>query len=248
MPLEKIEVRPAYKIVFDEIEQRIAAGEFPIGQQLPTETELSETLGVNRSTIREGIRLLEENGLVERRAGRRLFVTVPRVADLATRSSRAMVLNKVTFQELWEVMMVLEPEAARLAAGSMSDRQLALLEHNVRRTREAVREKRSLVELDSEFHVLISEASGNRVIQLAREPIGTLLYAANDIMMPKVPQSGRRLLEAHEAILAGLQARDQEQVELWMRRHISDFRRGYDLAGLDMLAAVTLPRTQTSND
>ena len=103
---ERIVPRPAYKVVSDAIEAKIAAGELKVGDRLPTEADLSSALGVNRSTVREGIRLLEESGIVERRAGRRLFVVVPSTFDLAERTSLALQLARISFRELWEVMMV----------------------------------------------------------------------------------------------------------------------------------------------
>jgi DNA-binding FadR family transcriptional regulator len=237
----RLDLRPAYKTVFDALEGRIASGEFAVGQQLPTETTLSSQLGVNRSTVREGIRLLEEAGLVERREGRRLFVAVPRAADLATRASRAMILSRVTFRELWEVMMVLEPEAARLAAKGINDKAIERLRSNVDATRNAVKVRSSLVDLDNEFHSLVAEATGNRVLQLSRESIGPLLHDANDSMMPRVAQAGERLLTAHRGILEALEARDGEAAASWMSKHIADFKRGYALAGLDFNQPVPLP-------
>lgn len=242
VPLEKLDVRPAYKVVFDEIERRIADGQLAIGDRLPTEIELSTTLGVNRSTVREGIRLLEENGLAERREGRRLFVTAPRAADLASRASRAMMMNKVTFRELWEVMSALEPMSARAAASRISERGLDRLRENLEVTRDALARRRPVASLDNQFHALIAEATGNRVLQQSRETIGPLLHAADDLMMPLVPQAGSRLVEAHANIVNALARRDPVEAGVWMARHIDDFRRGYDIAKLSMDEPVRLAR------
>lgn len=234
MDYERIVPRPAYKIVSDAIEAKIAAGELKVGDRLPTEADLSSALGVNRSTIREGIRLLEESGIVERRAGRRLFVVVPNSSDLAERTGLALQLARVSFRELWEVMMVVEPLTARMAAERASENDLRRLRAVVDATETALSSKLPLPNLDNEFHDLISEAAGNRFLELHRGTINIVLQRANEVMMPLVPQSGQRLLVAHKQILSSLEMRDPARASEWMRRHIADFRRGYEFARLNV--------------
>lgn len=113
---ERVKVTPAYKAVSGVIEQCIVRGDLKPGVQLPTEQDLAQQFGVNRSTVREAIRQLEQEGLVERHASKRLHVTMPGVYDAAPRAARSLLLHQVTFEELWQVALVLEPQAARLAA------------------------------------------------------------------------------------------------------------------------------------
>ena len=91
--------------------RRIRPGE-PIG----TEAQLVQQFGVNRSTVREGIRLLEQSGLIHRDSGRRLTASLPHYSRLATRMSRAMLLHEVTFKELWEATTALEIATVEQAA------------------------------------------------------------------------------------------------------------------------------------
>jgi GntR family transcriptional regulator, transcriptional repressor for pyruvate dehydrogenase complex len=102
LPLfERVKVLPAYKAISELIEQRIVSGEIKPGVQLPTEQELAQQFGVNRSTVREAIRQLEQEGLVERQGSKRLQVTMPGVYDAAPRAARSLLLHQVTFEELW---------------------------------------------------------------------------------------------------------------------------------------------------
>ena len=68
--LARLERAPTYRLVYDAIEREIAAGRLKIGDPLPTEMELADQFAVNRSTVREGIRLLEQSGLVTAASGR----------------------------------------------------------------------------------------------------------------------------------------------------------------------------------
>ena len=110
------EAVPVYRGVANTIGERILRGEWPIGSGLPSETALAQTLGVNRSTMREAIRVLEENGMLRRPGGKRLFVSAPRDAEVAKRMKAAMVLQEMSFLELWEAMHCIEPAITAAAA------------------------------------------------------------------------------------------------------------------------------------
>ncbi|MEX2520905.1 MAG: FCD domain-containing protein [Paracoccaceae bacterium] len=230
---DAIESMPAYRQVFEAIEREILEGRLRIGDRLPTETDLSARLGVHRSTTREGLRLLEQSGLVERRTGRRLYATAPRANDLSTRASRALTMEKISFDGLWKLLLALEPAAAAAAAAVVAPAEIEALEDNVAQTAAAVEAFESVTALDLEFHAMIAEATRNAAWRLAREPAAMLLFPANERMLPLLKQSGARLLTAHRRILAALKAGDAQGAEDWMRRHINDFRRGYVLAGFD---------------
>jgi DNA-binding FadR family transcriptional regulator len=234
---DRIAAIPAYRIVYEAIEKQIMAGRLGAGDQLPTETELAEQFGLARHTVREGLRLLEESGLVSREGGRRLFVKAPHYAELAPRVSRALVMQRVTVEELWEASMTIEPGAAARAARRIDDDQIEQLEANLQKMEEEFAAGNSIIDLDIEFHTLVAEIAGNRALLLAREPISQLFYPAlarlfaHPLNHDKGPQ---RLIDAHRRILAGLKARSSEAAELWMRRHIVDFRRGYELCEFNL--------------
>lgn len=237
----RLDVPPAYKVVYEAIETEILAGRLQPGDQLPTETALAEQFGVNRSTVREGIRLLEQSGLVRREAGRRLHVSLPHYTELAPRVSRAMVMQRVTFRELWEVCMVLEPQAAVDACKKITPEKLAPLERNRDAMATELEAGNSITALDVQFHALVAEATENKALLLAREPISLLFYPAVHVLFEKEETgaiAGRRLVEAHTRIVDALRARDVETVHTWMTKHIVDFKRGYDVCGLDIDAPV----------
>ncbi len=237
----RIERAPAYRLVYDAIEKQIYAGKLRVGDPLPAETTLAEQFGVNRSTVREGIRLLEQSGLVEREGAKRPRIAVPHYLELASSASRALVLASITFRELWEASALIEPMMAEIAADNIRDGDLDRLKENIRRMEEAVRliEAKEVynvddfVGLDREFHEILAHVSGNRVLILAHEPITKLFIPAGRIILPRL-QTWRRVLDAHRFIHERLAARDRAGARDWMRRHMNDFRKGYELTGLDL--------------
>lgn len=125
---DRVKRAPAYKIVADELLKAVVERELRPGDMLSI--ELAEQFGVNRSTVREGIRHLEQTGLVERQ-GKRLVISRPSYHTLGDQVSMALVVHDVTFQELWDVKMALEPLAASLASASASPAHLARLRENL---------------------------------------------------------------------------------------------------------------------
>src|SRR5688572_14280536 len=131
---ERIKPRPAYERVAEAIERKILAGRLRPGDPIGTEADLVRQFGVNRSTVREGIRLLEHGGLVHRDSSRRLAVGLPHYDRLASRASRALILHQVTFRELWEATMALSLASIELAVERATPEEIAALEANIAAT------------------------------------------------------------------------------------------------------------------
>lgn len=229
-----IHVAPAYQQVAEAIEREIVTGRIRPGEPIGTEAQLVKQFGVNRSTVREGIRLLEQGGLIRRDPSRRLLASLPRYNRLATRISRALVLHEVTFRELFEASMALEVASVEQAVEHVTDAQLAELDLNQARMQAAIGDPAALSELDTEFHTLIAKASANRVLQLAREPASLLFFPTTELICRFVAEGPARMIEAHGRLIDALRRRDAEAARLWMRRHVKDWGKGFERAGREL--------------
>ena len=230
----RISSTPAYRLVAQAIERRILSGGMRPGEPIGTEAELVKQFGVNRSTVREGIRLLEHDGLVRRAANRRLAVGLPHYDRLATRSTRALILGEATFRELYEAAMALQMATIEAAAERATPVMMVAMEENLTRTARVLDDPAAVAVLDTEFHALIGKASGNRVLQLAREPSDLLIFPTTRLVLIQVKEGPARLLEAHRRMLDAIMRRDKEAARLWARRHIDDWRKGFERAGNDL--------------
>jgi DNA-binding FadR family transcriptional regulator len=230
----RISSTPAYRLVADAIERRILSGRMRPGEPIGTEAELVKQFGVNRSTVREGIRLLEHDGLIRREPNRRLAVGLPHYERLATRSTRALILGEVTFREFYEAAMALQMATIESAAERATPALLAAMEDNIVRTSKVLGDPSAVAELDQEFHALIGKASGNRVLQLAREPSDLLVFPTTKLVLSQIKEGPARLLEAHRMMLDAITRRDKDAARLWARRHINDWKKGFERAGNDL--------------
>ncbi len=244
MPLPRLKIARAYEAVQQALEEAILSGALKPGEPLPIETELAEQFGVTRHTVREGMRALEQSGLVKRDAGRRLHVTRPTHDALAAQSSRALQMQQVTFREVWEVATRLELLAIDLLDGKVDDALIARLDVNVAEMAAALAEGRSITALDVEFHSMLAQATGNRVLLMSREPVSLLFYPSLDRLFvnPRTRDlSPARLIAAHRKIVEGLRNHDFAEARRWMERHMADFRRGWEYAGLELDEVVHSP-------
>lgn len=230
----RISSMPAYKLVAQAIERDILSGKLRDGEPLGTESELATQFGVNRSTVREGIRLLEHGGLIRRDSSRRLWIGVPGVEGLAERMTRALVLHEVTFRELYEASLALQIATMEAAVERATEEQIAELEDNVARTEARLADAASVAKLDAEFHTLIGQASHNRVLQLAREPSELLVMASTELVLGQIKEGAPRLLQAHRMWIDAIRRRDKPAARLWTVRHLNDWRRGFERAGRDL--------------
>lgn len=234
-PLQNL---PGYRRVAELIETEILEGRISPGDLLPTEAELASQLGVNRSTVREGIRALENADLLRRVGAKRLMVTIPTARSVAQATARAIGMRRVSFRDLWEVQMQLEPFVARLAAERAGEEHKAALSANVEQMTNLIDSDRDIIFLDIEFHRLVAQATGNVPLMLSQEPINTLLYSATLKLYERVPAARHRLLDSHRTISSAILTGDAETAELWAAKHIQDFRRGYEIAGVDLDAPI----------
>jgi DNA-binding FadR family transcriptional regulator len=214
------------------IEQKILRRSLRPGDALPTETALAEQFAVHRSTVREALRRLESAGLVGREGGsKKLRVTRPGHAETASRVGRTLALDDVTFIELWEAMRAVAPRTAAIAAEHGTPGSLASLEAIVSAV-ETARGADAAVNQVVEFFGKLAEMSGNRVLMLAMQPVTRLLAPSLRRMIDRVPQGRTRILVAQRCIVEAIRARKPDEAEAWMTRHVQDFRRGYELAGI----------------
>lgn len=238
--LPVLDTAPGYKRVSDLIEKEIVAGRIKPGDLLPTESDLAAQLGVHRSTVREGIRSLENSGLIKRVGGKRLMVSVPDAGAVSWYNTRVMSMRKVSFFELWEVQMELEPFCAGLAASRITDEVASELVNSVLQLEQNLDDDEAVIAHDIEFHRSIARATRNSALELSVDPIGGLLFSATLDLYRKVPPARHRLYQAHKAIAEAICARDADAARNWMAKHIRDFRRGYLVAGISLDAPISV--------
>jgi DNA-binding FadR family transcriptional regulator len=236
-----IRVEPAYKKVASALLERITDRTISAGERLPAETELARQFGVHRGTVREALRELESNGVLKRERGSKLMmVTRPARGTVAAGVSRALALHDVSFHDVWEALTALEPPIAATAARKRSAADLTRLEEIVTRL-DGDLDSAAVVAQTADFFHAVGEATANGVFMLAHEPLVQLLVPSLEAMISQVPQARRRIAEAQKKLLTAIRDRNPTQASDWMAKHIRDFRRGFEIAGIELERHVGNP-------
>ena len=232
---EEIRAEPAYRKVAEALMERILDRSLQDGDRLPSETELARQFGVNRSTVREAVRELQGNGLLGRRRGSKLLVVTRPGTDLVVEGmSRALFLHDVTYQNIWEALMILEPPIAESAARRRTEADLALIAAAAANFASDNDDTVRAASHAAEFFRVVGMATHNRILMMGHEPLLQLLEPSLRAMMDKVPQSRARITAAERRITEAIRAHDVEAARIWMTRHIRDYSKGYEIAGIDL--------------
>jgi len=217
---ESIRRNKVYEEVARQLERMILKKLHP-GDKLPSERELSETLGVSRSSIRDAIRSLELVGLVEPRQGSGTVVREISADTLMNPLASVLRHKMELVGELLDFRKMLEPPLAARAATHASEEELSEMEEILRRQESKLRSGELAVEEDSEFHYAIAMASGNSVVLKVLDILMDLLRDTRErsLQLEGRPQKS---LAGHRKILAAIKKRDAEAAKAAMRRHIED--------------------------
>lgn len=161
--------------VIASLRAQITSGEWPVGRRIPTEPELVEQLGVARNTVREAVRALAHNGLLDIRQGSGTYV-------VATSELAGVMHRRFTGADpvhVAELRSTLEASGARLAAQRRTEHDLAQLDALLAR-REAAWGSGSVerfVEADANLHLAVVAASHNEVLTAVYADLGHVLRA-----------------------------------------------------------------------
>lgn len=159
--------------VIAQLRNQITSGEWPVGSRIPTEPELVEQLGVARNTVREAVRALAHNGLLDIRQGSGTYVLA--TSELAGVMHRRFAGSDP--RHVAEVRSTLESSAARLAAERRTERDVRQLETLLARREEAWAsgDAERFVAADATFHHAVVAASHNDVLTGLYADLGDLL-------------------------------------------------------------------------
>jgi DNA-binding FadR family transcriptional regulator len=209
--------------VAQQLLDRIIAAKLKPGSSFATEAELLPQFNVSRPTLRESLKLLESQGVLERRPGPGggIIVREPSIDLLAHGLSVFLRLHEVPFATVLKAREVIEPALAYEAAVSGTLEHFAELEASIARMKalDAQREQEAFLEENRVFHSIIARASGNKVLEVFWNTISILAAGEHHGIRYSVGNQ-THVLEAHQRILDACRSRDGAAAAAEMERHV----------------------------
>jgi GntR family transcriptional repressor for pyruvate dehydrogenase complex len=204
-----------------KIKEMILSGELGPGDRLPPEKELSERLGLSRSSMREAVKALEVIRVLDVRRGDGTFVTSlePRLL-LEAMSFVVDLHDDSSVLELFAVRRILEPAAVALAAARIPEEAIRDLRERIAAVDEGTSVE-GLVDHDLDFHRAIVAQAGNGYLASLIDSLSGHTVRARIWRGLTQRNSVDRTLAEHRAIVDALERRDAELAQALTTVHIS---------------------------
>ena len=193
--------------VFDKIRSDILNGKYKRGEEL-VESSIGKELGISRTPVREAIRQLELEGLVQLVPNKGAFVTG---------------ISEKDVRDIYLIRARLEGLAARMAAKNITPELLDAMEETVVLSEYHAKKEHyeQVCEMDSKFHKLLYKASGSRILE---HTLTDFHQYVQRVRMASIMKKRRmeKSNDEHYSILTAIREHDEEKAELVATRHISN--------------------------
>jgi DNA-binding FadR family transcriptional regulator len=217
----QISIKPRIALVEQVVENLrggIFSGDFPAGGELPSEKTLAKLIGVSYTVVREAMRTLRSQGLVEISQGRRPRVK-PAGPDAVRDALDAMLRrSNASIRELTELRRPLECEIVFLTAQRATPDSLRQLQRAIQRQAEA-ETLDGQIEADIEFHNILANAAGNPLFGLMLSTVWDLLWESRKQTISSVGVG--HALKGHRAIFQAIEKNDPEAARQAMQDHLT---------------------------
>ncbi|MET4098513.1 GntR family transcriptional repressor for pyruvate dehydrogenase complex [Agrococcus sp. UYP10] len=231
----------AHETVMSWVTAELQSGRLSIGDHLPGERALAETLHVSRGSLREALRVLEALGTIRTSTGSGprsgTIITAAPEQALALALEMQLATRHVEHAHMYEVRLLLETWAAEHAHASGDQGAAAEL---LERMDEPDLPVEEFLQLDAAFHVELSRAAGNPLISTLMDALRTSIAdhtLARARSLPDWTATAARLRSEHHGILERVRAGDRDGAARLLRDHIE----GYYRETADVEAGEPLP-------
>jgi GntR family transcriptional repressor for pyruvate dehydrogenase complex len=222
--------------LISSIKGLISKGVLAPGCKLPPERELARRFGVNRSSLRQALKVLQLMGVLYQRVGDGTYLNSDASNILHEPMEFLILMGDISHEELFEARLIVETELAARAAERATAEDLAALRCAIADMANS-RSEEARLDADVAFHEAIFRASGNRVCQL----IFTVIHRAILMSMAQISRrvDMKRPLSFHKAIYSAIYERRPEEARRLMAEHLVDAKsllRPQDVGHVDALA------------
>jgi GntR family transcriptional repressor for pyruvate dehydrogenase complex len=206
--------------IIQALKQMIADGDIQHGSRLPAERDLAGRFGVNRASVRQALKALEVMGVLRQRVGDGTYLTDDASSTLNAPLDFLLLVDGITFSELYEARQIFEPELASRAARRRTADELMQLEKSVTDMKLNLKSGTlaDVAACDQRFHRLIWEMAGNRVCLRMFVPLHRIM--TESFAVSWTINDYTNAISAHSGIFEAIGAGDAEAARQHMIEHL----------------------------
>lgn len=208
-----------YQEIVDQIRKLIEEGKLKPGDRLPPERRLTEIFSVSRHSVREAIRILEEQHILVSRMGSGTFVVTNDEASVDGVLLKAFREQKVKLAEIFQFRRMIEPQIAAQAALKATKTDILELKLILEQQKEAGDNFKLAVNLDQSFHIALAKATNNSVLLSVVERLNDIL-AESRVEISKNTDRLDRSIKSHAQIIQAVVQGDEKAATEAMEEHL----------------------------
>ena len=219
---------PLGALIADELARDIADRSMRHGDALPSEAELADRFKVSVRVIRDALRTLSNQGIIETSQGKRAVVSDLRPSAVEAYFKFAAANDEGAIGELFDVRIALESRAARLAAEHATPEDLDRIRQASHAMVETAGDVAAYAAADLGWHAAVVDAAHNRFLSGIHAALAEILREERTKgvrLRVRAGQSGAATTQDHAAVLAALVAHDAGGAEAAMQAHLERARR-----------------------
>lgn len=240
----------AFEAAAEQIVGAVLDGDLKPGDRLPSERSLAWELGVSRPTLREGVKLLSDAGVIDVRPGAAggMFIATDTIPQSLRQPQTELRISEIS--GVLEARRLLEPRVAQLAALYAREGDFETMRATIEQMREKAHDHQLFHQLDQRNHLEIARATGNQtIIGLMRYLLRQLASVRNLAMAG--PHDPEWAIDMHEKTLHAIMARDQGRIDEVMDDHLGYLERLWEeesgRARLREIPGFLLPHASRAN-
>lgn len=223
-----VETRRASEAIYDQVSAQILSGKLKPGDKLPSERELMDMFKRSRPTVREALRILENNGLIQTVSGSGAIVMRPTIESVSVPLEKLIFMGEVSPEDVIGFKRINDFFGIMWAPRNRTEEDIQALREGLESCRSSKDDLEAFVKADLLFHDAIIRAGKNRISIIANEVIhDALLKISLEALAQKSDAEKTEFIEMateeHQLLFDAIRTGDRDSARRVMRRHVVAF-------------------------
>lgn len=219
--LAKAHIVPLNQVIQDRLKAFIKENSLRPGDKLPTEAELATEIGVSRTAVREALRGLETLGIIDVQKGSGRYLKKVVFSEIIDDLAYNLELSSANLVDLLEIRAVLETQFITKAIDTLTEQDLANLEHILGKMKAEMLRGKSFAQEDMEFHHCIFGRVNNQLLQELLRTFWKLFTEALPEEL-KLPDHNEIVLQHHTDLLGFISQKNGKMAKHLLQDHFTD--------------------------